>query len=93
MGADFIDWLYDYIEQMLQICQMAKPAQRTSDVWGCKNVGDFMCGFFVGQMIGTAISVFQSKYGREPLAEEHTKITEIVEQKSGQIKDAFLRYN
>ena len=93
MGVDYIDWLDDYINQMLELCQMAKPDPRTSHVWGCENVGDFMCGFFVGQMIGTAVSVFQSKYGRELSAEEHVKITEIVERKSQQIKDSFLRYN
>lgn len=93
IDSEFTNWLDEYIDQMLQIHKMAKPAPRTIDVWKCKSLGDFMCGFFVGEMIGTATATFQTRYRRGFTADEHTQITNIVEKKSVQIRDAFLKYN
>ncbi|MDE0525441.1 MAG: hypothetical protein OXI27_02425 [Thaumarchaeota archaeon] len=93
LAPEFADWLDGYVGQMLDIHRMARPAHRTADVWGCRNVGDFMCGFFVGEMIGAATSALQSRYGREPTAQEHAEIAGIVEKRSDSIRDAFLRFN
>lgn len=93
LDSEFADWLDGYVEQMLDIHRMARPAPRTADVWGCRNVGDFMCGFFVGEMIGAAVSALQSRHGREPTAQEHAEIASIVEKRSDSIRDAFLRFN
>lgn len=93
IDAEFTEWLEQYVDQMLQIHKMAKPSPRTIDVWKCKNLGDFMCGFFVGQTIGAATSVFSARYRRDLTADEHAQIADVVEKQSAQIRDAFLKYN
>ena len=93
LDSDFAAWLDDYTEQMLGLHAAARPSPRTADVWGCRNLGDFMCGFFVGEMLGAATSTFQSRYGRAPSAEEHAAITGVVERHARGVRDAFLRYN
>ena len=78
---------------MLFVHKTARPAPRTRDVWKCQNLGDFMCGFFVGEMIGAAIATFQAKYRREPSADDHAHIAQIVENSAENIRDAFSKYN
>ncbi|MDA7959540.1 MAG: hypothetical protein MPJ08_02270 [Nitrosopumilus sp.] len=63
------------------------------DVWRRSNVGDFLCGFFVGEMVGSALSAFQVFHKREPTADEHMEIVKIVEGHSGQIREFFARFN
>ena len=93
LDLEFAKWLESYVEQMLHIHRMARPASRTQSVWGCKNLGDFMCGFFVGEMIGAAIATFQARYKREPTAEEHAGMAHTVEAHAEKIRDVFLTYN
>ena len=52
-----------------------------------------MCGFFVGEMVGSALSAFQVFHKREPTADEHMEIVKIVEGHSGQIREFFARFN
>ena len=93
LNSEFSGWLDGYVKQMIQLHRMARPAPRTADIWRCKNLGDFMCGFFVGEVIGAATTTFQAKHGREPSADEHVAIAGIVEGNARDIRDAFLKYN
>lgn len=93
LDPGFSKWLNQYVDQMLELHRMARPAPRTIDVWGCRNIGDFMCGFFVGEMIGAATVTFQAMLRREPSADEHMAITAIVEARAPVIRKAFLQYN
>ena len=53
----------------------------------------FLCGFFVGEMVGSALSAFQVYHKREPSAEEHMEIVEIVEKHSDEIVTFFTKFN
>ena len=53
----------------------------------CENTGDFLCGFFVGEMVGSALSAFQIVHQREPTADEHLEIIELVESHSKKSKN------
>ena len=52
-----------------------------------------MCGFFVGEMVGSALSAFQVFHKREPSAEEHMEIVGIVEKHSDEIAAFFTKFN
>ena len=93
LDSEFSEWFEGYVVQMIDIHRRASPAPRTADVWGCKNLGDFMCGFFVGEMMGAATSTFQARYRRAPSAQEHGAITDIVEGHAQAIRDVFLKFN
>ena len=53
----------------------------------------FLCGFFVGEMVGSALSAFQVYHKREPSAEEHMEIVGIVEKHSDEIAAFFTKFN
>ena len=52
-----------------------------------------MCGFFVGEMVGSALSAFQVYHKREPSAEEHMEIVGLVEKHSEDITAFFTKFN
>jgi len=52
-----------------------------------------LCGFFVGEMIGSALSAFQIVHHREPTADEHLEIIKLVENHSNEIKEFFSKFN
>ncbi len=54
---------------------------------------DFLCGFFVGEMVGSALSAFQIVHQREPTADEHLEIIELVESHAEEIKEFFSKFN
>ena len=81
------------IEDTLQLYKKAGASPRVSDIWNVEKIGDFLCGFFVGEMVGSALSAFQVFHGREPTPEEHMEIVEIVERYSGEISEFFAKFN
>ncbi len=81
------------IEQTLELYKSAGASPRISQVWNVKNVGDFLCGFFVGEMVGSALSAFQVYHKREPTADEHMEIVNLVENYSKQIQKFFSKFN
>ena len=54
------------IKDTLELYKNAGASPRIGDVWKCQNVGDFLCGFFVGELVGSALSAFQVFHKREP---------------------------
>ena len=62
-------------------------------VWKCENTGDFLCGFFVGEMVGSALSAFQIFHKREPTPDEHLEIVEVVEKFNDEIMEFFSKFN
>lgn len=93
MDAEFVRQTEDLIRQSLDLYKKTTTSPRISQVWNCENVGDFMCGFFVGEMIGSAISAFQIIHKREPTSQEHIEIVELVEKNSKEINEFFSRFN
>ena len=93
LDPEFSKQTSSLIEQTLELYKMAGASPRVSQLWKCQNVGDFLCGFFVGEMVGSALSAFQIVYKREPTAEEHIEIIELVESHSRDIKDFFAKFN
>ncbi len=81
------------IQETLELYKSAGASPRVGEVWKCDNVGDFLCGFFVGEMVGSALSAFQIVHKREPTGEEHLEIIELVENYSKEIKDFFAKFN
>ena len=81
------------INDTLELYQKSGTSPKVSEVWQCENIGDFLCGFFVGEMIGSALSAFQIFHKREPTPEEHNEIFEIVESKKDDIREFFAKFN
>ncbi|MDX1533934.1 MAG: hypothetical protein R3230_07005 [Nitrosopumilaceae archaeon] len=81
------------IEQTLELYKKAGASPRINEVWNVQRPGDFLCGFFVGEMVGSALSAFQVFHQREPTQEEHIEIVGIVEQYSESIRDFFAQFN
>jgi len=53
----------------------------------------FFVVFFVGEMVGSALSAFQIFHKREPTADEHMEIVTLVENYSKEIQDFFSKFN
>jgi len=81
------------ISETLELYKSAGASPRIGQVWKCKNTGDFLCGFFVGEMVGSALSAFQVFHKREPSQDEHLEIVRIVEKYSKEIREFFSQFN
>ena len=91
--AEFAKQTTELIRQTLDLYRTAGASPRVGNIWKCQNVGDFLCGFFVGEMVGSALSAFQIVHKREPTADEHMEIVGLVEQHSKEIQEFFARFN
>ncbi len=80
------------IRETLDLYKNAGVSPRINEVWHSQNTGDFLCGFFVGEMVGSALSAFQVFHKREPTAEEHMEIVDIVENYSKEIREFFSKF-
>ncbi len=93
LDPEFTNQTKELITQTLELYKKAGASPRVGQLWECENVGDFLCGFFVGEMVGSALSAFQIVHKREPTAEEHMEIIELVESYSKEIKEFFAKFN
>ncbi|MCI4433498.1 MAG: hypothetical protein JHC41_07890 [Nitrosopumilus sp.] len=93
LDSEFSKQTSSLIEQTLELYKSTGASPRVSQLWSCQNVGDFLCGFFVGEMVGSALSAFQIVHKRDPTAEEHMEIIELVESYSRDIKEFFVKFN
>ena len=93
LDSEFIKQTNKLVSETLKLYQNAGASPRIGEVWRCENTGDFLCGFFVGEMVGSALSAFQVFHKREPTAQEHMEIVEIVENYSEAITEFFSQFN
>ena len=93
LDSEFAKQTSELITQTLELYKTAGASPRVGETWNCVNVGDFLCGFFVGEMVGSALSAFQVVHKREPTADEHLEIIELVESYSKEIKEFFEKFN
>ena len=93
LDPEFAKQTTELIKQTLELYKTAGASPRVGEKWDCQNIGDFLCGFFVGEMVGSALSAFQVVHQREPTADEHLEIIELVESYSKEIKDFFAKFN
>ena len=93
LDNEFKEQTEKLVSETLELYKNAGASPRIGDVWKCENTGDFLCGFFVGEMVGSALSAFQVYHKREPSAEEHMEIVEIVEKNSDDIVEFFIKFN
>ena len=93
LDSDFAKQTSELITQTLELYKTAGASPRVGQTWDCENIGDFLCGFFVGEMVGSALSAFQIVHKREPTADEHLEIIELVESYSKEIKEFFAKFN
>ena len=77
LDNEFKEQTEKLVSETLELYKNAGASPRIGDVWKCENTGDFLCGFFVGEMVGSALSAFQVYHKREPSAEEHMEIVEL----------------
>jgi len=93
IDQEFLTQTDKLIRDTLELYKNAGASPRIGDIWNCKNIGDFLCGFFVGEMIGSALSAFQAFHKREPTPDEHQEIVDIVEKYNHEIRDFFMKFN
>lgn len=93
LDSKFAKQTSSLIEQTLELYKNTGASPRVGQLWDCQNVGDFLCGFFVGEMVGSALSAFQIVHKREPTAQEHMEIIELVESYAKDIKEFFVKFN
>ena len=93
LDNEFKEQTEKLVSETLDLYQNAGASPRIGDVWKCENIGDFLCGFFVGEMVGSALSAFQVYHKREPSAEEHMEIVGVVEKYSDKIAAFFTKFN
>ena len=93
LDSEFIKQTNKLVNETLKLYQNAGASPRIGEVWRCENTGDFLCGFFVGEMVGSALSAFQVFHKREPTAQEHMEIVEIIENYSEAITVFFSQFN
>ena len=93
LDNEFKEQTEKLVTDTLVLYKNSGASPRIGDVWKCENIGDFLCGFFVGEMVGSALSAFQVYHKREPSAEEHMEIVSIVEKHSDEIADFFTKFN
>ena len=93
LDQEFQKQTIQLIEQTLELYKSSGASPRIGQVWDVKNIGDFLCGFFVGEMVGSALSAFQVFHKREPTANEHMEIVDLVENYSKQIQEFFSKFN
>ena len=93
LDAEFARQTEELIQQTLHLYKESGASPRVGQVWECGNIGDFLCGFFVGEMVGSALSAFQIVHKREPTENEHLEIVSLVEKHSVEIKEFFAKFN
>ena len=67
----------------------AGVGQNMKNVWRIENEGDFACGYFVGEIAGSALTAFLHHHNREPTKEEYKEIFALVEKYSDEISRFF----
>ena len=92
LDPEFSKQTTELIVQTLELYKKSGASPRVGQIWNCSSIGDFLCGFFVGEMVGSALSAFQIVHQREPSAEEHLEIIELVETHSKEIKEFFAKF-
>ncbi len=93
LDPEFAKQTTELIVQTLDLYKKSGASPRVGQIWNCSSIGDFLCGFFVGEMVGSALSAFQIVHQREPSAEEHLEIIELVESHAKEIKEFFAKFN
>jgi len=93
LDPEFKEQTNRLIQETLALYKNAGASPRIGEVWSCQNIGDFLCGFFVGEMVGSALSAFQVFHKREPTPDEHLEIINLVEQYNNEIQEFFSQFN
>ena len=93
LDPEFTKQTTDLIEQTLELYKTSGASPRVGEIWDCASIGDFLCGFFVGEMVGSALSAFQVYHKREPTGDEHMEIVGLVENYTDEIREFFAKFN
>ena len=93
LDPEFAKQTTELITQTLDLYKKSGASPRVGEIWNCSSIGDFLCGFFVGEMVGSALSAFQIVHQREPSSDEHLEIIELVESHAKEIKEFFAKFN
>ena len=77
------------VKESLDMCKNRGKSSRIRQVWGCKNDGDFLCGFFVGKTMTDSLVLFGEMHERAPTMDEYGKIMDLIESHSKEVKKCF----
>ena len=83
----------NFIRKTLDTYKAERASPRIGRIWGCQNEGDFLCGFFVGEVSSHAVNAFQLSYKRAPTQEEYMEIIEIIESYRDEVIGFFNSLN
>lgn len=84
--------MIEYIEMSLKMFKEADASPRIMAKWTPANQGDFLAGFFVGQVFGTAIAILNMTNKREPDEIEKADVIRMIEGYSDEITECFSRF-
>ena len=56
IDPEFVKTTTEFIDKTLEAYKAAGVSPTVGDIWDCENVGDFLCGFFVGELVGSILS-------------------------------------
>ena len=84
IDPEFVKTTVEFIDQTLEAYKVAGVSPTVGDIWDCKNVGE---------LVGSILSAFQYSQKRDPTADEHLEIVGLVESRSKEIKEFFLKFN
>ena len=66
IDPEFVKTTTEFIDKTLEAYKSAGVSPTVGDIWDCENVGDFLCGFFVGELVGSILSAFQYSQKKRP---------------------------
>ena len=81
IDPEFVKTTTKFIDDTLEAYKAAGVSPTVGDIWDCENVGDFLCGFFVGELVGSILSAFQysqkrlSNQGDEVVSSKRTRFS------------------
>ena len=71
----------------------AAMTDRIHEAWQVKRPGDFMCGFFAGQMFSSLVTMYAVQYKKEPDGEAQREIIGMLEEYADMLVRHFARHN
>ena len=93
IDPEFVKTTTEFIDQTLEAYKAAGVSPTVGDIWNCEYVGDFLCGFIVGELVGSILSAYQYSQKRDQTADEHLENVDLVESRSIEIKEFFSKCN
>ena len=70
IDPEFVKTTTEFIDKTLEAYKAAGVSPTVGDIWDYENGGAFICGCFVGGLLGSILSAFKYTQNRDPTHEE-----------------------